>query len=215
VRELDLNDDKAAHNIFDDLDSGSDFNLIVTHLIGLDHAGHTYGARHPELERKLLDVEAIVEKIIAKMDDETTLLVFGDHGMTQGGSHGGSSELEMRTVLFAYQKKAFPMGRKYRQMKEQFTVLDSMVKQADVAPIGSVLLNVPTPFSNIGVTHPFFTRSNDMEQAVKDMRANLEQIYKYLAAYCERELSAWCSQELNQFDQDLSQEDLIEAVSDE
>ena len=36
------------------------------------------------------------------MDDDTTLVIFGDHGMTEDGSHGGSSEEEMRTVLFAY-----------------------------------------------------------------------------------------------------------------
>jgi len=86
---------------------------MIAHLIGMDHAGHAYGAKHAELERKMHDVEDIVERVIEKMDDETTLVVFGDHGMTPEGSHGGSSELEMRTVLFSYQKKPFPLGRKY------------------------------------------------------------------------------------------------------
>ena len=102
VRDLETNDDTASKHIYEELDNGSNFDIMVAHLIGLDHAGHTHGPTHPELERKLLDVERIVENIIDKMDDETTLLVFGDHGMTQDGSHGGSSEIEMRTVLFSY-----------------------------------------------------------------------------------------------------------------
>jgi phosphatidylinositol glycan class O len=36
------------------------------------------------------------------MDDNTTLVVFGDHGMTSDGNHGGSSDDEMRSVIFAY-----------------------------------------------------------------------------------------------------------------
>ena len=48
------------------------------------------------------DIQNTIEKVIEKMDDDTTLVIFGDHGMTENGSHGGSSELEMRTVLFAY-----------------------------------------------------------------------------------------------------------------
>jgi len=42
------------------------------------------------------------------MDDRTTLMVFGDHGMTEDGNHGGGSELELRTVFFAYQKQKLP-----------------------------------------------------------------------------------------------------------
>ena len=102
MRDLETNDDTASKHIYEELDNGSNFDIMVAHLIGLDHAGHTHGPTHPELERKLLDVERIVENIIDKMDDETTLVVFGDHGMTQDGSHGGSSEIEMRTVLFSY-----------------------------------------------------------------------------------------------------------------
>ncbi len=37
------------------------------------------------------------------------LLAFGDHGMTDNGGHGGESINELRTVLFAYTKKGFPL----------------------------------------------------------------------------------------------------------
>jgi len=36
------------------------------------------------------------------MDDKTTLLIFGDHGMTEAGNHGGNTIEELSTVLFAY-----------------------------------------------------------------------------------------------------------------
>jgi phosphatidylinositol glycan class O len=43
------------------------------------------------------------------MDNDTTLLVFGDHGMTDDGNHGGASREELRSILFAYRKnKKFP-----------------------------------------------------------------------------------------------------------
>ena len=47
------------------------------------------------------------------MDDNTTLICFGDHGMTDDGNHGGGSENEMRSVLFAYQNTPFPMSDLY------------------------------------------------------------------------------------------------------
>lgn len=49
-----------------------------------------------------MDAEKMIQDIINRMDDSTTLIVFGDHGMTEDGNHGGGSELELRTVMFAY-----------------------------------------------------------------------------------------------------------------
>lgn len=57
-----------------------------------------------------MDVEHIIYEVITRMDDKTTLIVFGDHGMTDDGNHGGGSENEMRSVIFAYQKTPFPMS---------------------------------------------------------------------------------------------------------
>ena len=64
---------------------------MLGHILGVDHAGHTFAAAHKEIERKLNDTEKMIVDIINEMDDETTLLVFGDHGMTDDGNHGGGT----------------------------------------------------------------------------------------------------------------------------
>ena len=115
VSDLDSLDEESKLNIYKELDDGSDFSLMLIHLIGLDSAGHTFSSLHNEIERKILDTEKIIEQIVEKMDDQTTLLVFGDHGMTPDGNHGGLTELEIRSALFAYQKTPFPMYKHYNK----------------------------------------------------------------------------------------------------
>jgi phosphatidylinositol glycan class O len=46
------------------------------------------------------------------MDEDTVLMVFGDHGMTDDGNHGGASQQELRSVLFSYSKSGFSMKQK-------------------------------------------------------------------------------------------------------
>ena len=57
MNDLDTLDDKTKKDIFKELDDGSNFALMVTHLIGADSAGHVFNSQHSELERKLLDTE--------------------------------------------------------------------------------------------------------------------------------------------------------------
>ena len=156
VRNLDKLDDNVAERIYKELDGGSDFNLMLAHVIGVDSAGHTYDSMSSEIERKLLDSEKIIKTIVDKMDDKTTLVVFGDHGMTYDGNHGGSSLLEMRTVLFSHQKTPFPMYKKYNKLSHSFEDMDKTIKQVDLAAILAMLLDVPFPFSNLGIFHPLF-----------------------------------------------------------
>lgn len=80
---------------------------MIGHMLGVDHVGHRYYANHPEITRKLGEVDSFIRKIIEKMDDQTLFLVFGDHGMTDDGNHGGTSFKEVNTVLFAYSKREF------------------------------------------------------------------------------------------------------------
>lgn len=43
------------------------------------------------MQEKLNNLSDLIEKIQEKMSPETILLVVGDHGMTEDGNHGGSS----------------------------------------------------------------------------------------------------------------------------
>ena len=84
----------------------------MCHFLGIDHAGHTFNANHSEIERKVIETEKYIEDVIKHMDNDTILLIYGDHGMTNDGNHGGATFNEMRTVLFGYTKTGFPMMKK-------------------------------------------------------------------------------------------------------
>jgi len=43
--------------------------------------------------------------VVKAMDNDTTLLVMGDHGMTASGDHGGDTDDETNALLFAYSKQ--------------------------------------------------------------------------------------------------------------
>lgn len=56
VRDLDTLDELTFEKISSELKQG-DFDLLIGHVIGIDHAGHTFGSNHPETERKIVDTE--------------------------------------------------------------------------------------------------------------------------------------------------------------
>lgn len=94
--------------------------------------------------------------------------------MTLDGGHGGNTDLEMRTVLFSYQKQPFPLGSKYRKVQSRLSDLDDNLKQVDLAPIGAALTKTPVPFSNTGFLHPAFAPVSTLEEALDHMRGNIE-----------------------------------------
>lgn len=83
----------------------TDWSMLVAHYLGVDHCGHKYGPMHTEMSRKLNEMNVMIEKVIAQMDDDTTLLVIGDHGMTSTGDHGGDTNDEISSMIFAYSKQ--------------------------------------------------------------------------------------------------------------
>jgi phosphatidylinositol glycan class O len=199
LRDLDTLDNGVLKGFSEELKSGSDFDLMLGHIIGVDSAGHSFFSDHPEIERKLRDTESIIAQVMELMDDQTTLLVFGDHGMTDSGNHGGGSLMEMRTVMFAYQKTAFPMVSLYKRHKDVFDYMDIQLKQVDLAPILSLLLDVPFPYSSVGVIHPLFAMTNSASEVNDIMLNNLEQIQTYLQSYCDATKLNWCGEQVDSF----------------
>lgn len=68
------------------------YDLIVSHFLALDHIGHSTSTIHTEvMDIKMRKISAFIERIMREMDNDTLLLVTGDHGMRSDGNHGGST----------------------------------------------------------------------------------------------------------------------------
>ena len=83
-----------------------DWHTMILHYLGLDHIGHTAGPSSPLVEPKLQEMDQIVEEVhkaLLRWDQEnrahSLLVLCGDHGMSDSGSHGGASSAETLTPL--------------------------------------------------------------------------------------------------------------------
>lgn len=162
------------------------WDVVFAHYLGVDHAGHRYGPNHFSMTAKLQQMDDVLRKIAAALDDNTLLVVMGDHGMDQKGDHGGESDDEVEAALWMYSKKgvfgrtdpAFvtpPQSAKIRP-----------VDQIDLVPTLALLLGLPIPFNNLGkpIEEAFVGKKgnnwNNLAGAVRMAAAGTK---RYQAAY--------------------------------
>src|SRR6202000_750861 len=99
---------------------------------------------------KLKQMDGVFRDVIEKLDDETLLVVMGDHGMDTKGDHGGESDDEIQAALWMYSKKG-NFGRTVpANSKPPATAKERPVAQIDLVPTLSLLLGMPIPFNNLG-----------------------------------------------------------------
>lgn len=72
---------------------------MIAHFLGVDHCGHKHGPMHSEMGRKLLEMNRLIEEMTVRMDDDTTLIVIGDHGMTATGK---SNSIQLYALTVEY-----------------------------------------------------------------------------------------------------------------
>ncbi|XP_034519958.1 GPI ethanolamine phosphate transferase 3 isoform X3 [Ailuropoda melanoleuca] len=108
VRDLHTVDNGILEHLYPTMDSG-EWDMLIAHFLGVDHCGHKYGPHHPEMAKKLSQMDQVIQGLVERLENDTLLVVIGDHGMTVTGDHGGDSELEISAALFLYSPKAlFP-----------------------------------------------------------------------------------------------------------
>lgn len=126
------------------------WDVIFGHYLGVDHAGHRYGPNHPATAGKLQEMDQVIRELIDALDDETLLVIMGDHGMDVKGDHGGESDDEVEAALWMYSKKGV-FGRGHNGFsKPPANAKDRPVGQIDLVPTLSLLLGMPIPFNNLG-----------------------------------------------------------------
>ena len=192
VEDLHTVDEGVIEHIFPLLrhENRTEWDFIIGHFLGVDHAGHRVGPEHPVMAAKLQQMDTVLREVVELLDDETLLVVMGDHGMNQQGDHGGDSDLETSSALWIY-SKSVPLS-----IPESGTTPPSLMRvatypgaqvphrsipQIDLVPTLSLLLGLPIPFNNLGFLIPeLFQRSSDFKVA---MEANTRQIKTYLDQY--------------------------------
>lgn len=79
VWDLDTVDNGVKSHLVPELQK-PDWDVVLAHVLGVDHCGHRYGSRHPEMARKLRETNEMLQDVVDSMDDRTVLFVMGDHG---------------------------------------------------------------------------------------------------------------------------------------
>lgn len=162
----------------DDVFKRSDWDLLILHYLGLDHIGHLSGPNSPLVGPKLLEMDNVFKRIhtslLSKEGDSSSpslLVLCGDHGMSETGSHGGSSREEVHTPL-VFVSSAF--------RKKDFQKAIETVPQTDVAPTLAVSLGLPIPRSNLGNVLLPVIEGRSMREQLRFLHLNGFQLSKLL-----------------------------------
>ena len=162
------------------------WDVMFAHLLGVDHAGHRYGPNHPAMTAKLKQMDVMLRDVVETLDDETLLVVMGDHGMDQKGDHGGESDDEVEAALWMYSRKGI-FGRTDPAFDAPpATAKERPVNQIDLVPTLALLLGLPIPFNNLGapIEEAFSgAKKNMWENLAKVSRITAAGIKRYQAAY--------------------------------
>ncbi|KAF2811135.1 alkaline phosphatase-like protein [Mytilinidion resinicola] len=139
----------------------SDWNAMIMHYLGLDHIGHKAGPNSPNMIPKQIEMDGIVQQIYEAIEGETHLenalfVLAGDHGMNDGGNHGGSApgETSPALVFISPKLKMITPGVECPTTPSQDFDYYTKVEQSDIAPTLAGLLGFPVPLNNLGVFIP-------------------------------------------------------------
>lgn len=221
ARDLHTVDDGVLRHLWPELQRGGSPDaenseescaLLIAHFLGVDHVGHTFGPRSPAMTAKLQEMDAAVARVLEDSRFDDLVLVFGDHGMTEDGNHGGGTEEETTSALFAYSKGGLFPGDSFSRLPylrwdREHGIVESRgpgladtaatsfrdIAQVDLVPTISLLLGNPIPFASLGGLIPeLFLRPRGKGAAAGHPRTGHEDVAEDLArALLVNSLQVW------------------------
>jgi GPI ethanolamine phosphate transferase 3 subunit O len=168
-----------------------ELEVIVSHFLGVDHVGHTYGPHDRHMAEKLNQMDVALATTLDVLDASRRChltLIFGDHGMTEDGNHGGGTENEINAALFVHFSPACgdmsldltpSMGSRY--IEDAF----QSIHQIDLVPTISILLGLPIPYANLGGIVPSLLGLEGVSETAAAFALNAAQVWRYFTVYSE------------------------------
>ncbi|MCS6902317.1 MAG: alkaline phosphatase family protein, partial [Myxococcales bacterium] len=115
-------------------------DVLVAHFVTPDHQGHAYGIQSERYRRHIRDFDRQLHELLREFSPSWTVVVLGDHGAADSGTHGSDVAIQRSTVIYAYGPGISPPGPSPVPR----------VDQADLAGTLAVLLGVPMPAHSRG-----------------------------------------------------------------
>ncbi|XP_075885150.1 GPI ethanolamine phosphate transferase 3, catalytic subunit [Nelusetta ayraudi] len=188
VKDLHTVDNGILQHLYTTL-VGDDWDVLVAHFLGVDHCGHRFGPDHPAMAAKLTQMDGVIRSVMERLQNDTLLVVLGDHGMTDSGDHGGESQKETDAAIFLYSPSLLFHSPPPSQSDPD------LVPQTDLVPTLALLLGVPIPYSSVGqVLLPLFPSSHGQSQGggaaadaglsqLEALWINAKQVNRFLETY--------------------------------
>ncbi|KAI0739549.1 hypothetical protein C8Q80DRAFT_1261195 [Daedaleopsis nitida] len=193
VEDLHTVDGGVINHLFPLLrDKDAPWDVLIGHFLGVDHVGHRLGPDHPTMKTKLTQMDNVLRRVVDLLDDDTLLILMGDHGMDRKGDHGGDGDHETSAALWVYSKgpplahpnAAIPSFLLSSRVFPDASVTHRHIQQIDLAPTLSLLLGLPIPFNNLGTVIPeLFWRDPTAKDYTRALTLNALQIKRYLDTY--------------------------------
>lgn len=186
VWDLHTVDNGVLEHIFPLMKRPNDWDFLIGHFLGVDHAGHRYGPEHPEMTKKLRQMDGFVRELIETVDDNTLIVVMGDHGMDEKGDHGGESDDEVESTVWMYSARPIFGRRSPEFTTPPATAKIRPVNQIDLVPTLALLLGIPIPYNNLGqpIEEAFVGRRGDAwNYLAAATRMTAAGIKRYQASY--------------------------------
>ena len=199
VEDLHTVDNGVVEHLFPYLATAnsSKWDVLIGHFLGVDHVGHRVGPDTETMRTKQRQMNDVLTRVVDLLDDDTLLVLLGDHGMDPKGNHGGDSDLETAAALWLYSKGSELLGDledpKLEDAWQTYIYPGSStplrhVNQIDLVPTLSILLGTPIPFNNLGLVIP--DCFSDMASLEVATRVNAQQIMRYLTEYSNQDVLA-------------------------
>lgn len=175
--------------------SDDELEVVVVHFLGVDHVGHTYGPHNEHMSAKLASMDDSLDKVLSRLDHSGrchAAFIFGDHGMTEDGNHGGGTEEEVSAALFVHTspscgEMSAAVNLEYESTSTLLTSLlyapYASIHQIDLVPTLAVLLGLPTPFANLGSFVPSLVPGQSSAETATALALNAAQVWRYLDLY--------------------------------
>uniref|UniRef100_A0A672QRV4 Phosphatidylinositol glycan anchor biosynthesis class G (EMM blood group) n=1 Tax=Sinocyclocheilus grahami TaxID=75366 RepID=A0A672QRV4_SINGR len=162
----------------DDTLKRDDWDILILHYLGLDHIGHISGPHSSLIGPKLMEMDDIIKKIHASLiskESEGTLpnllVLCGDHGMSETGSHGGSSEPEINTPLVLIS----PAFRRKVGFEKP-----GVLEQVDLTPTLALGLGLPISKNSVGHLIPAVFEELSLREQLRLLQINGHQLSRLL-----------------------------------